>query len=143
MDKHCNGQGHFILLSYAGMTSEISHGPFVETREESGGFTERFYLSHGSSGLSHNNQFPFSGKAFGGRKTREKRLLVKHLTSADYSTGFHGDLNLARSKILTDNEWFGDQNKGKRKVIREQTKQTKTSLKDSIRSAKVKENTIN
>ena len=101
---------------------------------------KRSCLSRSSRGLSHNEQFSFSGKAVGGRRTREKRLLVKHLTSTDYSTGFHGDLNLALSKILTDNEWFGDENKEKRKVIREQTKQTKTSLKDSIRSAKVKKN---
>ena len=82
--------------------------------------------------------FLFPGKAFGGRKTKENRLFIKHLTSANYSQGFLGNIILAISKILTNNGGFADKSKEKRRVIREQTKETKASLFESILLAKVK-----
>ena len=82
--------------------------------------------------------FLFPGKAFGGRKTKENRLFIKHLTSANYFQGFLGNITLAISKILTKNGGFADKSKEKRRVIREQTKETKASLFESILLAKVK-----
>ena len=82
--------------------------------------------------------FLFPGKAFGGRKTKENRLFIKHLTSTNYFQGFLGNITLAISKILTKNGGFADKSKEKRRVIREQTKETKASLFESILLAKVK-----
>ena len=79
----------------------------------------------------------FLGKAIGGRKAKENRLRIKHLTSGQYSSSFHGDLNVAVSKILTEKERFVDKNKEKRKVIKEQTKETRTSMAKSIVLGKV------
>ena len=79
----------------------------------------------------------FSGKAVGGRKAKENRLRIKHLTSGQYSSGFHGDLNVAVSKILTEKERFVDKSKEKRKVIKDQTNGTRTSMAKSIALGKV------
>lgn len=77
------------------------------------------------------------GKAAGGRKAKENRSFIKHLTSGDYSSGFHGDLKVAVSKILIKNERFADKNKEKRMVVKEQTKETGRSMKESIVLGKV------
>lgn len=73
----------------------------------------------------------------GGRKALENRRFIKHLTSGQYSSGFHGDLNKALNKIMTGNKLMADKSKEKRKVIKEQTKETKTSMKEKILLAKV------
>ena len=80
---------------------------------------------------------PLLGKAFGGRKTKENRLFIKHLTSAKYFQGFLSDILLAAFKILTNNGGFADKSKERRRVIVEQTKETKPLL-ESILLAKVK-----
>ena len=73
----------------------------------------------------------------GGRKALENRRFIKHITSGQYSSGFHGDLNKALNKIMTGNKLMADKSKGKRKVIKQQTKQTKTSMTENIKLAKV------
>ena len=73
----------------------------------------------------------------GGRKALENRRFIKHLTSGQYSSGFHGDLNKAVNKLLTENKLSANKSKEKRKVIRQQTKETRTSLKENILKAKV------
>lgn len=79
-----------------------------------------------------------SGKSvIGGRKALENRRFIKNLTSGQYSSGFHGDLNKALNKIMTGNKLMADKSKEKRKVIKEQTKETKTSMKEKILLAKV------
>ena len=79
-----------------------------------------------------------SGKSvIGGRKALENRRFIKHLTSGQYSNGFHGDLNKALNKIVTGNKLMADNSKEKRKVIKQQTKDTKTSMTDNIKLAKV------
>ena len=79
----------------------------------------------------------FPGKAVGGRKAKENRLRIKHFTSGQYSSGFHGDLNVAVSKILNEKERFVDKSKEKRKVIKDQTNGTRTSMAKSIVLGKV------
>ena len=73
----------------------------------------------------------------GGRKALENRRFVKHLTSGQYSSGFHGDLNKALDKIMTGKKLMADKSKEKRKVIKQQTKETKTSMTENIKLAKV------
>ena len=79
-----------------------------------------------------------SGKSMiGGRKALENRRFIKHLTSRQYSSGFHGDLNKALNKIMTGNKLMADRSKEKRKVVKQQTKETKASMTESIKLAKV------
>ena len=79
-----------------------------------------------------------SGKSMiGGRKALENRRFIKHLTSGQHSSGFHGDLNKAVNKIMTGNKLWVDKSKKKRKVIKQQTNETRTSLKENILKAKV------
>lgn len=79
-----------------------------------------------------------SGKSvIGGRKALENRRFIKHVTSRQYSSGFHGDLNKALNKIMTGNKLMADRSKEKRKVVKQQTKETKTSMTESIKLAKV------
>ena len=73
----------------------------------------------------------------GGRKALENRRFIKHLTSGQYSNGFQGDLNKALNKIVTGNKLMADKSKEKRKVIKQQTKDTKTSMTENIKLAKV------
>ena len=81
-----------------------------------------------------------SGKSgIGGRKALENRRFIKHVTSEQYSSGFHGDIKKALNKIMTaGNKLMADKSKEKRKVIKQQTKETKTSMTENIRLAKVK-----
>lgn len=73
----------------------------------------------------------------GGRKALENRRYIKHLTSGQHSSGFHGNLSKACSRILTGNKLLADKSKEKRLVINQQTKRTRTSMTDSILLAKV------
>ncbi|XP_078370518.1 uncharacterized protein LOC144654292 isoform X2 [Oculina patagonica] len=72
----------------------------------------------------------------GGRKALGNRRFIKHLTSGQYSSGFHGDLNKALNKIMTGNKLLADKSTEKRKVIKQQTKKTNTSLKENLLLAK-------
>ena len=86
----------------------------------------------------NNNVIILSGKSMiGGRKALENRRFIKHLTSGQYSSGFSDDINNALNKIMTGNKLLADKNKEKRKVIKQQTKETWTSLKENILLAKV------
>ena len=79
-----------------------------------------------------------SGKSvIGGRKALENRRFIKHLTSRQYSSGFHGDLNKALKKIMTGNKLMADKSKEKRKVIKQQTKESKMSMIENILLTKV------
>lgn len=73
----------------------------------------------------------------GGRKALENRRFIKHLTSGQHSSGFHGDLHKALDKIMIGNKLMVDKSKEKRKVIKQQTKETKTSMVENIKLAKV------
>jgi len=73
----------------------------------------------------------------GGRKSLENRRFIKHLTSRQHSSGFHGDLHKALDKIMIGNKHMVDKSKEKRKVIKQQTKETKTSMAENIKLAKV------
>jgi len=80
-----------------------------------------------------------SGKSvIGGRKALENRRFIKDLTSWQYSSGFHGDLNKALNKIMTGNKLMADKNKEKRKAIKQQTKESKKSMTENILLTKVK-----
>ena len=80
-----------------------------------------------------------SGKSvIGGRKALENRHFIKHLTSRQYSSGFHCDLNKALNKIMTGNKLMADKSKEKRKVIKQQTKESKKSMTEKILLTKVK-----
>ena len=80
-----------------------------------------------------------SGKSvIGGRKALENRRFIKHLTSRQYSSGFQDDLNKAWNKIMTGNKLMADKSKEKRKVIKKQTKATKTSMTENILLTKVR-----
>ena len=80
-----------------------------------------------------------SGKSvIGGRKALENRRFIKHLTSRQYSSGFDGDLNKALNKIMTGNKPLADKSKEKRKVIKQQTKESKKSMTENILLTKVK-----
>ena len=96
-----------------------------------------FISENKTIGTCKNEAGFFSGKAVGGRKAKENRLMIKHLTAEDSSSSFHDDLNTAASKILNEHERFVEKNKEKRKVIKEQTKETRTSMADSILLGKV------
>ncbi|KAL9973785.1 hypothetical protein ACROYT_G020287 [Oculina patagonica] len=72
----------------------------------------------------------------GGRKALDNRRFIKHLTSGQYSSGFHGDINKSFNKIMTGNKHLADKSKGKRTVIKQQTKETRTSIKENILLAK-------
>lgn len=79
-----------------------------------------------------------SGKSvIGGQKALENRRFIKHLTSGQHSSGFRGDLNKARNKVMTGNNLMADRSKEKRKVVKQQTKETKKSMTESIKLAKV------
>ena len=73
----------------------------------------------------------------GGRKALENRRFIKHLTSGQYSSGFHGDLSKARSKLISGNKQLVDRSKEKRIVIKRLTKATRTSMMESVLLAKV------
>ena len=73
----------------------------------------------------------------GGRKALENRRFTKHLTSGQYSSGFHGDLNKARSKIMSGTKKSMDRRKEKRTVVKQLTKATRTSMMESVLPAKV------
>ncbi|XP_020619878.1 uncharacterized protein LOC110057620 isoform X2 [Orbicella faveolata] len=62
---------------------------------------------------------------------------IKHLTSGQYSSGFYGHLNKARNEIMTGNKLMANKSKEQRKVIKQQTKVTKTSMTETIRLEKV------
>ena len=89
--------------------------------------------------LCYTLKFDFlSGKSvIGGRKALENRRFIKHITSGQYSTGFHGDLNKALEKIMTGNKLMVDKCKEKREVIKQQTKERKMSMTENIKLAKV------
>ena len=81
-----------------------------------------------------------SGKALiGGRKALENRRFIKHLISEQDSNGFQSDLNAAFSRILGEKKNLVDKNKVKRLVIKQQTKEAKHSLTESILIAKVRD----
>ena len=84
-----------------------------------------------------NDKFLFPGKAVGGRKAKENRLYIKPVTSAKYFQGFLGNISWLFPS-LTNNGGFADKSKEKRRVVREQTKETKACLFESILLAKVK-----
>ena len=84
-----------------------------------------------------NNNFTSGKFMIGGRKALENRRFIKHLTSGQYSGGFRDDINKALNKIMTGNKLLADKNKEERKVIKQQTKETRTSLKENILLAKV------
>lgn len=80
------------------------------------------------------------GKSFiGGQRALENRLIIKHLTSAQHSAGFEGDLNTAISRIVDEKKRQIDINREKRLVIKHQTQETKYSLEESIVRSKVQE----
>ena len=73
----------------------------------------------------------------GGRNALENRRFLKHLTSGQYSSGFHGDLNTARSKLISGNKQLVDRSKEKRIVVKRLTKATRTSMMESVLLEKV------
>lgn len=89
--------------------------------------------------MRNGSHFKTLGRSLiGGKKALGNRLYIKHLTSGEHSSGFQGDLAKAAFKIMADNGHSIKKNKEKRKVIKEQTKGTGKSIKESIVSAKVK-----